>query len=395
MENIGKEKLQEFEEIISSHYEQTKIRAPVHLSKGNEDQIISIFQDIQEEDWVFSNWRNHYHALLKGIPPEDLERDILAGKSMHISSKKHKFYSSSLVAGSLPIALGTAMALKMKNYSNHVWAFCGDMASETGVFHEVTKYALGHDLPITFIVEDDGLSVYTPTKEVWRASTFFGDKESLLKYGPLQKRGSKSNIRRYSYERQLAHHGVGLWLDFPEDEKSGLESIVKRGLNYEEELKNAMENLAKNESVLFLGQTVAYKGSPMYVSLENVPMERRIELPVMEEVQMGMSIGLSLEGVSIYPRFDFLTLATNQLVNHLDKAHELSYGQFNPKVIVRVKVGDKEPLYPGPQHCQDHTEAYKSMLTNINVVKLEHSDQIVPEYAKAIKRDKSTLLVEV
>lgn len=139
---MSKKELIAFEEKISTLYKEAKIKAPVHLSKGNEDQLISIFKNIREEDWVFSNWRNHYHALLKGICPERLERDILEGRSMHITSKEHNFFSSSLVGGNLPIALGVAMALKQKKSKNNVWAFCGDMTSETGVFHELLEKIL-------------------------------------------------------------------------------------------------------------------------------------------------------------------------------------------------------------------------------------------------------------
>ena len=94
---------------------------------------------------------------------------------MHICNKEHNFYASSIVGGSLPIALGAAMALKRQGSENQVWAFSGDMASETGVFHEVAKYAAGHDLPLNLIVEDDGLGVYTPTQTVWGKSSFNGD----------------------------------------------------------------------------------------------------------------------------------------------------------------------------------------------------------------------------
>lgn len=400
MQKVNKTELIDFENRVQDLYKNTKIKAPIHLSKGNEDILIDIFKDVQDGDWVFSNWRNHYHALLKGITPENLEKEILEGRSMHIASKENKFFASSLVAGQLSIALGVAMALKLKGSPDHVWAFSGDMAAETGVFHEVTKYALGHDLPITFVIEDDGLSVYTPTKEVWGASTFLNQEQgSLISYTLSQSRiqnGSKERnhpqIKRYVYSRQLSHHGVGLWVEFPEDQKS--KSILE---SYQREIKKAMDNLALDNRVIFLGQTVGYKGSPIYNSLENISGDRRIELPVFEEVQMGMSTGLALEGyipVSIYPRFDFLTLATNQLVNHLDKISELSHRQFNPQVIVRTMVGSKSPLYPGPQHCQDHTEAYRLMLTNTDVVRITNTEEIVPAYSKSLKNNKSTLLIE-
>lgn len=399
-DNITGNDLIRFEERISDLYGSAKIRAPVHLSKGNEDQIIEIFEHVKKDDWLFSNYRNHYQALLKGMPPELLEEKILEGHSMHIMSKEHKIYTSSIVPGQLPIALGAAMALKLKNSDNHVWAFCGDMASETGVFHEVVKYAEGHDLPITFVSEDDSLSVYTPTREVWGLNDDMPPVTSLSSQPNYENRDlgdlleKKSKTIKYGYERQWPHHGIGLWVNFPDEVKPER----GEGPSYKEEINRAMNLLGEDERTIFLGQTVGFKGSPVYGTLAGVDESKKFELPIMEEVQMGMSTGLALEGyipVSVYPRFDFMILATNQLVNHLDKTKELSEGEFNPKVIVRTMVGSTEPLYPGPQHSQDHTEAYRSMLTNMDVYRLERAEDVVPTYLKALNSDRSSLVVEL
>ncbi|MEK6878385.1 MAG: hypothetical protein AABY22_02190, partial [Nanoarchaeota archaeon] len=124
---------------------------------------------------------------------------------------------------------------------------------------------------------------------------------------------------------------------------------------------------------------------------------RKVELPVLEEVQAGIGTGLSLIGfkvLSIYPRFDFFIIALNQLINHLDKFEEMSSGQFKPKVIFRVCVGSVAPLMPGPQHCQDYYNEIKSMCKNINVVKLDKAEMVYEEYKKAVESDKSTILVE-
>ena len=136
-------------------------------------------------------------------------------------------------------------------------------------------------------------------------------------------------------------------------------------LSYFDALTSSMAKLAEHPKTLFVGQGVRYDGQRMHASFKDVPMSRRIELPVAEDFQMGFCTGLALEGyipVCIYPRIDFLLLAANQLVNHLDKIEG-----FNPKVIVRVAVGTDKPLNPGPQHTQDHTDAFRLMLKNINV----------------------------
>ena len=167
---------------------------------------------------------------------------------------------------------------------------------------------------------------------------------------------------------------------------------------YKEELTRAMELLSRKPRTIFIGQTVLYPGSVVSDTLKGVPSKKKIELPVAEEMQMGMSIGLALEGylpISIYPRIDFLLLAINQLSNHLDILEELSHEEWKAKVIIRTIVGASEPLDPGPQHCRDHTNVFKELLYNVNVVKLDSADCIVPEYTKAFLSDKSTLLIEL
>lgn len=111
---VNKKNLIDFELDIKKIYEAGKIKAPIHLSGNNEDQLIKIFKKINKNDWVFSTWRNHYHALLKGIPRDWLKKEIIAGRSMGINNIKYKFYSSAIVAGIIPIALGVAKALKLK-----------------------------------------------------------------------------------------------------------------------------------------------------------------------------------------------------------------------------------------------------------------------------------------
>ena len=167
------------------------------------------------------------------------------------------------------------------------------------------------------------------------------------------------------------------------------------------ELNRAMLLLAEQPRALFLGQNVAYDGNVMYRHLEGVPSEQRLELPVAEELQMGMSIGLALQGflpISLYPRMDFLLLAMNQLVNHLDKLPSMSQWPiapaFAPKVIIRTKLGSRQPLDAGPQHTQDHTEAFRSMLKTVWIVRIKHCEAIMPTYRDAIERKRSTLVVE-
>ena len=194
---IKKEYLIEFETEVKEIYESGKIKGPVHLSGNNEEQLIKIFEDVNEDDWVFSSWRNHYHALLHGVSRETLMDLIVRGRSMSVYSKEPKFYSSSIVGGIIPIALGVAKAVKMRGEKNKVWCFIGDMTFETGIFYESHKYAKNFNLPLQFVVEDNNLSTNTPTDETWGG-----------------KRDIPEDVIYYKYEREYPHHGTGNWILF-------------------------------------------------------------------------------------------------------------------------------------------------------------------------------------
>lgn len=156
-----------------------------------------------------------------------------------------------------------------------------------------------------------------------------------------------------------------------------------------------MNLLSKDPRTVFLGQSVSYSGNAIYNTLLDVPKTKKIELPVMEETQMGLSIGLALEGyipITTYPRFDFLLLAINQLVNHLDKFQYLA--GFMPKVIIRTSIGSKKPLDGGPQHTKDHTKAFENLLDNVKVVNLKNKLKILDTYKKALNDEFSYLIIE-
>ena len=170
-------------------------------------------------------------------------------------------------------------------------------------------------------------------------------------------------------------------------------------MKYVDHLVKSMEYLAKDPRTIFIGQSVKYSGNSIYNTLKTIDDSRKIETPVFEETQMGLSIGLAMNGyvpVTCYPRFDFLLCAVNQLVNHLDKMEEMTRGTYKPRVIVRTSIGAKEPLNGGVQHTKDHTEAFRKLLENVEVVLLENKEDIFPAYQRALERqdEKSTLIVE-
>mgnify|MGYP001579724088 FL=1 len=172
-----------FEREVADRFERGEIHAPIHLSGGNEAQLIEIFKDVPREAWVLSTWRSHYHALLHGVPPEKVMAEIMAGRSMNLNFPEHRFLTSAIVGGILPIACGLAYA------GEQVWCFVGDMTASIGAYWDALKLAHG----VNFVVEDNGLSTNTPTKECWH----FLAKEC-----------------RYQYKRTFPHVGSGVYVAF-------------------------------------------------------------------------------------------------------------------------------------------------------------------------------------
>lgn len=164
---------------------------------------------------------------------------------------------------------------------------------------------------------------------------------------------------------------------------------------YFNNLCEAMHMLAERPRSIFLGQAVGYDGTAMRKTLEHLPPEKLLEMPVAEDMQCGMALGMALAGdfpICCYPRFNFLLLATNQLVLHLDKLP--LYSTYHPRVIIRTAIATPAPLDPGVQHLGDFTDAYRNMLRTVKVVRLDEPEQIVPAYRAAMDRVGSTLLVE-
>ena len=168
-------------------------------------------------------------------------------------------------------------------------------------------------------------------------------------------------------------------------------------MNYKEEVFKGMDLLGQHPKTIFIGQAVAYKGTALTHQVKNFPEEKLLELPVAEEFQAGVALGLALEGyipVSMYPRMNFIILAMNQIVNHLDKWEAMSVGESKPKVIMKAVVGSQYPLDPGHQHKANYTESFRSACTNIDIVELLYPEQIVPAYEKALRSERSTLIIE-
>ena len=191
---LTKKQLLDFNKQLIALYETGTIHSPIHLSGGNEDALIKLFKHYHKGDWIFSTWRSHYHWLLSGRSPEALLKQISDGHSMHIFGDK--FFTSAIVGGIAPIALGVAQALKYKNSKEKVWCFLGCMGASGGLAQECIRYAEGWDLPIFYIIEDNDMSVRACTTTVWGKQT------------------KKKKVYHYSYKRTYPHAGTGKYVMF-------------------------------------------------------------------------------------------------------------------------------------------------------------------------------------
>lgn len=187
-----KDELIAFEDGIAEAFNRGEIPYPVHLESGNEEQLIEVFKNVKENDYIFGSWRLHLKALLKGVPRETLKEAIYRGESMALSFPEHRVYGSAIVGGIIPIALGAALSIKRRDGLETVWCFLGDMTSRCGIFLESRNYARNFDLPIEWIIEDNGVSVCTDTEKTC------GDKTKAT----------------YTYQSKYPHCGSGKRVNF-------------------------------------------------------------------------------------------------------------------------------------------------------------------------------------
>lgn len=202
---LTKDDLAKFEQEIAEIFATGVIRAPVHLRAGREEELIRIFREenIGDDDYVFGFWDSHELALLKGVPREEVKQAILDGKSISLCFPEYKVLCSGIVGSLMGTATGVAWSLKNQKKPGRAFLFCGEMSSETGIFFEAVKYAVHFDLPVKFIVSDNGVSVMTKTREVW------GSEEPWFKDTKYA-----SKISYFKYVNGYPHSGLGKLIKF-------------------------------------------------------------------------------------------------------------------------------------------------------------------------------------
>jgi pyruvate dehydrogenase E1 component alpha subunit len=331
------------------------------LSGGNEDQLIEIFDQIEDGDYVISNHRNHYHALLHGVPPEVVEDRILNGRSMFIYDKERNFFVSAIIGGTPAIAAGIAWALKKKGSDRKVWCFVGDGTEDNGHLFEAVRYVDGWDLPCKFVIESNDRSCEASNADRWDRTAHPG--------------WESPSVIRYQYTCTYPHCRKPGMIDlskavkktdneyFPPLQEFVYPNDIVSDISYKDAINQSMTELGE-EGAIFIGYNVAY-GDAMG-TLKGVPKEQKLETPVAENLMAGLAIGMSFEGfipVLYYERHDFMLVASDAIINHIDKIERISHGEFKVPVIIRAVTADAGPFYSGITHSQDFTELFRSAVS--------------------------------
>ncbi len=380
-----KEELISFENEIGDLYMDNKLPFLFHLSGGNEEQLIDIFKDIKEGDYVVSNHRSHYHALLHGIPPEELKEKILNGRSMFIYDRKKNFFCSSIIGGTPAIAAGIALALKKKGSDKKVWCFVGDANEDSGHLFEAVRYVDGFELPCTFVVENNNRSVEATNEERWgKTANYEWNSHSVIKYDydityPHARKPGMIDLSKSPKKTDEEYFPLIKKQEFP-----AFEELDGMDISYKDAVIQSMTELGE-KGAIFLGYNVR-RGDAMG-TLKTVPDGQKIETPVAENLMSGLAIGMSFEGfmpVIYFERHDFMLVAADAICNHIDKIERISHGEYKVPVIIRAVAADAGPFYSGPTHSQDFTEGFKKLVdfpifdpvTGVDVLKAFKSAQL-------------------
>lgn len=382
---MKKDDLISFESEIAQLFDDGYIPYMTHLSGGNEDQLLNLFMEIDKDDWVFSSHRNHYHYLLHTGKKDRLKGLIMRGKSMFVFDRCRNFFTSSILAATPAIAAGVALAIKRKGIDKHVWCFLGDGAEDEGHFFEAARYVDGHDLPCTFIVEDNDRSVVAGKSERWG------------KFSPVK----FDCVRRYEYRATWPHGGTGHgMIDFKVKPDIGFNHYGNNAIittaneeKYFDAVKESMEFLAENETV-FIGYNV--KHGSAYGSLVDVDDSLKIETPVAENLMTGLAMGMSLVGyrpLLFFERQDFIYNALDLMVNHIGKIKTISEGEFNFPVIIRAVKGGIYPFYAGITHTSDIASSIAGILP-FQIYAPKNKKEIKSVYRRALEVEEPILICE-
>ena len=387
--------LRSFVDKIADHHDAGRLPFALHLPGGNEEQLIDIFSNINEGDYVLSTHRNMYHALLHGLPPEEVENKILNGRSMFMFDRERNFYVSAIIGGPVAIAVGIAWALKRKGSDQRVWCFLGDGTEDTGHFAEAVRYVDGFDLPCTFVIEDDSMAVEAPKERRWGTNKDLDWPSCVIRYHYTKSRPHirTGNFADLKVMKEVMKTDEEYFPLLPKRQYSHASVYKPLDMKFKDAVTQGMTELGE-EGAIFIGYSLL-PGDAMG-TLKNVPDDQKIETPVAENLMVGLAIGMSFEGfkpVVYFERHDFMLVAADAIGNHIDKIERISHGEFNVPVILKTVVDDGGLFYSGPTHSQNFTRLFREMV-DFPVLEPLSSEEALEMYRYAKDSEGPVMIVE-
>jgi pyruvate dehydrogenase E1 component alpha subunit len=390
---MNKQELIDFSTRISKIYVDKNLRVTFHLSGGNEDNLLDIFKNIKEDDYVFGTHRSHYHALLKGMDPQKVEDLVVEGRSMYLFDRKKNFFSSCIIGGNVAIAVGVAWALKRKGSKQHVWCFLGDGTEDSGHFYEAARYVDGWNLPCTFVIEDNNMAVNASKKDRWGTDAILPSPKCVQRY---YYKPTWPHIRAkgmLDLSKSVMPTNEGLFPELIPETLPSFDELKTTNIKFGDAVKQSMNMITKQNGI-HIGYSVKFGNA--LGALSEVPEDTKIETPVAENLMMGLAIGMSFEGfrpVVYFERHDFMLCGADAIVNHVNHIERISHGEYKVPVIIRSCVTDAGPFYAGPTHSQDFTEAFRNMVS-FPIYAPQTGGETLQAYAKALASNRPSMIVE-
>jgi TPP-dependent pyruvate/acetoin dehydrogenase alpha subunit len=239
--------IRRFEQRAIEQYRLGNIRGYLHPYLGEEAIAVGAIAALRPDDYIVSTHRGHGHAIAKGHDPKLMMAELFGketgychgrGGSMHVASRSvRNLGANGIVGGGLPIADGAALAIKQRGGKEVVVAFCSDGSSSNGIWHESLNMAAIWDLPVIFVLENNGYAVSTPIRDsaridhLCRRAASYGmpgvtvdGNDAAIVYGAMQKPLSRARsgqgpslIECMTY-RHGGHHVNDPGLYLPQDE---------------------------------------------------------------------------------------------------------------------------------------------------------------------------------
>jgi pyruvate/2-oxoglutarate/acetoin dehydrogenase E1 component len=164
-------------------------------------------------------------------------------------------------------------------------------------------------------------------------------------------------------------------------------------ISYKDAVVQGMNEISEKNAI-FIGYNVV-RGDAMG-TLKDVPLDQKLETPVAENLMMGLAMGMSFEGflpVVYFERQDFMMVAMDALVNHLDKIERISHGEYKVPVVVRAVVAFGGPFYSGPTHHQDFTGGLKELL-DMPVLDPKDGEEMITAIRDSVSSGRPAVIVE-